>query len=344
MGPMRRLLPVRSYRMTVLLIVLVLAVWANLGTAPNSPFVPSTKPPPRYTDVRLYADVVSEVRQGKNYYETSTRLQRTHNYPVRPFFTVRPPLLAQASAWFGDLLWPGCVLLTLCSLVWLHSLAQRSILERIAALFALLASGLPLVLSPFRGMHEVWGGLFAALALGLDAARLSVVPAMLAVLVRELNFPLLGLFVFGRRHRISALVGIVICAAALLIHRQAVLAWTLPTDLSSQGWLGLRGPAGWVDDLSRNTVLQFLPRPLAALLAFAPLLGWAELGRFRALAWFSWMFAMVAVFARPDNTYWCLGVLPVWFVGLAFVTAFLHSLARRADRVTASPEPVLSTT
>ena len=165
------------------------------------------------------------------------------------------------------------------------------------------------------------------------ATRLSVIAATFAVLVRELNFPLLGLFAIDRRSRPAALVALALCLAALWIHRNAVLAWNLPGDPISQGWLGLRGPLAWVDDLSFNSVLQLLPRPIAALLAFAPLLGWIELGRYRALAWFAAVSALVMIFARPDNSYWILNALPVWFIGLAFVPAFLGSLMRRGAPV-----------
>ena len=319
--------PVRSSRIALLLLVAALILLTGFGAPLTNP----VSPLPTYGDTRLYGDIAAEVAAGSDYYEVSTRLQRAHHYPVRPFYTVRPPLLAWATGWYGDLLWPGCLLLGLAALAWLHNLERRSITERTVALVCLLAAGLPLVFSPFRLVHDMWGGLLATLALGLTATRLAVIPAVLAVLVRELNAPLLGLFVLDRRSRPAALAGLALCLLALAYHRSAVLAWTLPGDPLSQGWLGLRGPAGWVDDLSQNTVLQFLPRPIAALLAFAPLLGWVELERHRALAWCLGVFAMVTVLARPDNTYWVLGALPIWFIGLAFVPAFLLSLLKRAD-------------
>lgn len=319
----------RSSRFVLLLLVVGLIVLTAFGQhggpLPNA----KVKAPPSYGDVRLYGEVAAEVRAGKNYYEVTTRLQRDHRYPVKPFYTVRPPLLAWANGWFGDLLWPGCLLLLLTSLAWLHRLGSRPVLERITALFMLLAAGLPLIFSPFRMLHDMWGGLFATGALGLAATRLAVIPATLAVLVRELNVPLLGLFALDRKSRSAALVALGLCAIALILHREAVLAWVRPDDPASQGWLGLRGPAGWVDDLSSNSVLQFLPRPFAALLAFAPLLGWVELRSWRALTWLLGVYVMVTVMARPDNTYWILNALPLWFVGLAFVPAFLWNLTKR---------------
>ena len=335
--------PVPRARIALLLLVAALVLLTSFG-ARGSLLLPETaNPPPGFGDNRLYRDIAAEVTAGKNYYEVATRLQRERHYPVRPFYTVRPPLLAWASGWYGDLLWPACLLLGLATLVWLHNLEGRSIFERIMALLFLLAAGLPLVLSPFRLYHDMWGGLFAAVALGLTEVRLAVIPAMLAVLVRELNAPLLGLFTFDRRSRPFAIAALALCLVALIQHRSAVLGWTLPGDPQSQGWFGLRGPAGWVDDLSMNTVLHFLPRPAAALLAFAPLLGWAELGRHRALAWCLGVFFMVTAVARPDNSYWIQGALPVWFIGLAFVPAFLLGLMKR-DSISPAALPARSET
>lgn len=335
MAPMRRPRPVHTSRLALLLLVCGLIFWTSIGFNGDAAAASFAETSPSYGDVKLYREIAARVAKGEDYYEVATQLQRANNYPVRPFYTVRPPLVAWAGAWLGDLRVLGCALLAIASLVWLHNLDKRSIFERIAALLFLLGAGLPLVLSPMRETHDVWGGLFVTIALGLAATRLSVVSATLAVLVRELNFPLLGLMVLDRRNRPAALLAIALCFSALLIHRNAVLAANLPGDPLSQGWLGLRGPMGWVDDLSFNSLLQLLPRPIAALLAFAPLLGWVELGRNRALAWFAANFALVTIFARPDNTYWILNALPVWFIGLAFVPAFLLGLRKHTGEANA---------
>ncbi|MGB7654850.1 MAG: hypothetical protein WBL74_05150 [Novosphingobium sp.] len=313
----------RARSIALLLLVAGLIVWGNLGENDDPLLANPAKSPSSYGDVRLYADIATRVAAGQDYYETATRLQREHHYPLRPFYTVRSPLLAWVNAWFGNLAWPACLLLAIAALAWLHNLDGRSIFERVVALLCLLGIGLPLALSPFHYVHDMWGGLLASIALGLGSTRLAVVPAVLAVLVRELNIPLLGLFTLDRRSRAPALAGLALCIATFAYHRSAVLGWTLPSDPVSQGWFGLRGPAGWVDDIMSNTVLQVLPRPAAALLAFAPVLGWVEVGRHRALTWCLGVFVLVAVLARPDNTYWILNALPVWFVGLAFVPAFL---------------------
>jgi hypothetical protein len=335
--------PVRRIKLAALLLVLGLTVLASFGASGNSRLTELATPPADYSDVKLYREIATRVADGESYHSAATRLQRAHNYPVKPFYTVRQPLVAWAGALFGDLRLPGCILLAIASLVWLMNLDKRSIFERTAALLFMLAAGLPLVLSPMRESHDVWGGLFITIALGLVIGRLSVVAAAFAVLVRELNFPLLGLFAIDKHSRSPALIAIALCLIALLLHRQAVLAWTLPADPQSQGWLGLRGPIGWVDDLSENTLLQLLPRPAAALLAFAPLLGWIELGRWRALAWFAGVAVLVTVLSRPDNSYWILNALPVWFIGLAFVPGFLISLSKRGVRVAAQqPDRAIS--
>lgn len=320
-----------SLRIAALLLVLGLTLMASFGAATADP----GNPPPAYGDVQLYRDITAQVSVGESYYAAATRLQRTHRYPVQPFYTVRPPMVAWANALLGDLRLAGCILLVIASLVWLHTLDKQTVFERTAALLFMLAAGLPLVLSPMRAVHDVWGGLFVTIALGLAAGRLSVIAASCAVLVRELNFPLLGLFALEKRSRSAALIAIGLCLAALVLHRQAVLAWILTGDPHSQGWLGLRGAIGWVQDLSENTLLQLLPRPAAALLAFAPLLGWIALGQWRALAWFAGVGVLVTILSRPDNSYWILNALPVWFIGLAFVPAFLRSLIGQTGTVTA---------
>src|SRR5690606_36823246 len=103
-------------------------------------------------------------------------------------------------------------------------------------------------------------------------------------------------------------------AMALVLHANAVADNALATDRVSQGWLGLRGPSGPVNDLGNLTWLQLVPEPLQGPLALAPMLGWHAYGRANWLPflWFGAFGVVLMIAARPDNYYWTLVMLPLY--------------------------------
>ena len=187
-------------------------------------------------------------------------------------------------------------------------------------------------------IHELVAGLLLSLALFLYQQKRwwpSLAIAVLALAVRELAAPFVLLWlVFAlvqRRWSEAAAVAAVLIAfgMALYFHAQAIEALALPTDRASPGWDALTGAALPLLALSKLTALLLLPAALAAPLAVLPLLGWASLGgRFGlfALLWFTGFFLAMALFARVENFYWIMLVLPAYAAGLAFVPRALAQL------------------
>ena len=88
-----------------------LAVLVALALVALSAWCLTVTPPPiktakkgGYTDARLYHDIASEVAAGKPYHQAAAELHRAHHYPLRPFFTMRPPTEMQIAAHIG---WKG---------------------------------------------------------------------------------------------------------------------------------------------------------------------------------------------------------------------------------------------
>ena len=88
------------------------------------------------------------------------------------------------------------------------------------------------------------------------------------------------------------------------------------------------------------SALTVFPLWLAGPVAVLPLLGWAGLsgrsGWFAAL-WSAGFFLAMALFARPENYYWVLMVLPLYFAGFALVPRaigdLLASVTGRTERL-----------
>jgi hypothetical protein len=303
-----------------------------------------TAPHGKYTDKRLYRDITAEVASGASYYAAATTLQRNHRYPVKPGFTVRLPTLALVAAvlGWGALKVGAFALLGAAMLAWFLALRGKvSLPERLAAA-ALIAANAGMLTGDPMVIHERWAGLFLTLAL---AARLGgrenwvrvLVLAGAALAIRELALPftLLALaFALWERRGREALgwaALIAVFAGLVALHLQLVAAQVRPGDLASQGWWALGGPKMALAAIVESSPLQYLPPPLAAVLAVLPLAGWLGLpGRHAlfCLALFAGYALMIALFARPDNFYWGAMVQPAWFVGAAFLPRAAVRLAR----------------
>lgn len=300
----------------------------------------------RYSDMQLYHDVASRVAVGEDYYRAATGLQRAHNFPVRPFVTVREPTLALMAAGLGWKALQGFVvaLLLAGAALWFRALdkAGAAASERIGAVLAILAGGAMASQQLLVAQHEMWAGFLLAIALvvrGTGRWPWAVLAAGLALAIRELALPfvLLALvFALWERRRAEAigwgaLIGLF--ALGIALHARAVLAVTMAGDPASQGWNAMRGPFAALVDLVDASLLNRLPGPLAYPLALLALLGWAAVPlrqtRF-ALLWFAGYALMLALFARAQNFYWAIVLLPAWFIGFAFLPRALRDLAQAA--------------
>ncbi len=304
-----------------------------------------------YNDIALYRDVAAQIGTGAGYYETTTRLQRSHHYPTRPFFTVRHPTLAYLAATFGwaRLQQALLALMAMAAAAWLVRIEHATVLERAAAILALVA-GSAAIFSPLLvAVHDVWAGLLICLALVLRNGKawwLGLVAVAAAIAFRELAicYGVLSLIVsVAERRRAESLAWLGILAlgaAGIALHASLVHAATLPGDPVSQGWLGLRGPGAAFYDLAGVSVLALLPTRAAMGLALLALVGWAAAPveqRTIILLFLGGFIVLIGVFARSQNFYWVLMTLPTWLIGLAFVPRALRDLCAAALAPRPSP-------
>lgn len=343
----------------VLALLAATMVWGAFATAPvehaeraKNPLTATTagKPPAKGKgDLALYSRIADRVAAGEPYYAAAMDEQRHSRYPTKPFVAVRQPTLA----WLQWLIGVGGVrylemgLVAACIVALQMRLATLvSMPERLGAIFLLVLGGAA-VLVPLAGLiHELWAGLWLALALLVyreDRWWPALIAAAMALAVRELSFPFVLLWlafaIAGKRWREAAAVAalIAVFAASMWLHYLQVEAGGLPGDPVSQGWDSLTGYALPLMALRRLTGLAYLPVPIAAPLAILPLIGWISVGgRFGlfALLWFAGLFTMIALFARPENFYWVQLALPAYGIGFAFVPRALLELWRGVARQT----------
>ena len=322
---------------------LAAAAWCFVPAPPPVAAPPAA--PNRYTDLMLYRDIVGSMQQGKGYYEAAAAQQRAHDYPTRPFVTIRQPALYVLAADYGwDWLNIAETALLLANvLLWPLALpAPANLAERLGAGLAVGVGGFAAAASTITPMSEVWCGLLLGLAL---AARLRwreqwwwpVLAVATALVIRELALPFLLLaatFALSEkrwRELYAWTLLAALFAVGVMVHAAAVLEVARASDLASQGWSGGLGPRGVLQALVNTSLLHKLPQSLALLIALLPVLGWAALepraGRFTLLL-LSGYAAMIGLFPRPDNFYWGFLLLPAWFAGLALVPRGLWQLSQ----------------
>lgn len=322
----------RHLAILVILLFLGAAAWC-LSTPPGKV---SKAAPGHYTDMRLFRDIVTQVQAGQGYYQAAAETQRAHNYPTRPFVTVREPTLYVAAAELGWT-WLNRLeigLLVIVTLVWLFALPPPAKwAEKLVAAAIIPAAALAPVATSLTPMSEAWTGLLLTLALGLTLWRrakwwmpVAVIACALALRELALPFLLLAAAFAAWERRWKELAAWVLVAAlfagGLALHALQVAQVQLPTDLHSPGWSSALGPRAVLLALVNTTLLHTLPMKLALVLALLPMLGWLAIdgrdGRFAVLLLGGYAL-MIALFSRPDNFYWGFLLIPAWFAGLAFV-------------------------
>lgn len=325
-----------------LLVALALITLASaILPAQPAPPPPQTAERGTFGDQALYAETIRAVASGQAYYAAVAELHRAHEYPLRPFVTVRPPTLAYLSAGLGPAgtAAVGLALIAANALAWYARLRARSRSLALGALALMAAVGAAGIGPHVLTAHEWWSGLLLSLALALGTERYfwaGLLCAVMAALIRELaaSFLLivLGACILRReKYRAMAVAGALAALGGLmLLHRAAVEQVVLASDMASPGWLALRGPAGFVSDFC---FLLNLPNPpwLGLFLAFSPLAGWLFASRtvtFVPFCWFAAFAVLEGYLARPDTYYWVQLVLPAYLLGWWFVAAELPSLIR----------------
>lgn len=335
------------------LALLALAAWTQrtdlpeeAPTAPATATAPATVPEgedsERDTDLRLYDRIAERVDAGENYYTVAVEEQRARDFPVTPGLAVRLPTLAFMTAVFEPwgMMTLGALLGVMTLLAWWVRLQDEpGGAERRIFILLLLVIGAGVGFKPqYLVLHEVWAGMLIALSLGLHRPGKwlwSWLAAALALAIREHALPfvmLMGAMAWMRGNRKEAIgwIGLVLVfGIALAFHLSLVAEVTSAADRPSPGWLTLRGLGGWTSNIVTSSPLQLLPGWLAAMLVIVPLIGWAgwksDLGETGLLLCLGYGVAFM-IAGRDNNFYWALVVMPVWFVGFAFVPQALASL------------------
>ncbi len=133
---------------------------------------PAPRGGPPGDDSTLYRKVIEDVRSGQGYYPATVREQRAEDYPVRPFVTVRTPILAETLAHLPGPPAPQALAAALALVVvaaWavrLRGEAKRP-LGAVLALLFLIGSAVAAVYPRAYVQHELWSGLLLSLALAV---------------------------------------------------------------------------------------------------------------------------------------------------------------------------------
>ncbi len=332
--------------LAILALVAALSAYGVVATANPQPALAAVTDPIKH-DAELYRAVAARVAQGENYYRAAAAEQRARGFPLKPFLTVRPPLLASVTAASGGSEAMGwalrlLVLATLAAMIVRLRTAIAHATVRLAAI-ALSALSLFVVAQPDLAVwHEAWAATLIALSLALHRPGRwlpSVLVALIGACLRELAIPFLFVMAFAatieRRGREAAgwATAIVIAAAALALHAYDVGLVVTATDVQSPGWSGAGGWPFVITMMAKSSVFALLPLWLTALLVPLALLGWAGLHHpfaMRALLWIGGMMAVFTLFGRPDNFYWGMMLGTLLPMGLAFTPSALADLLARA--------------
>lgn len=296
-------------------------------------------------DHALYLMVLRKMEAGAPYYRTVAEVHRYYGYPLRPFPAVRLPTLETLLSIIG--LPAGTVLASLIGLAallaWRRRLANDPDLPPYAR-FAVLAMAVnmgQLMSGQWVLMHEVVAGALIALALALYRperpwAALATIAAALAI--RETVLPvamLFGLFALIDRdwRAAGAWVGVgVVFAIGIAFHAEAVAEVVRADDLTGRSWASFGGWDNYIAFIYQTSGLRFVtPMWVTAVLTPLALLGWlawrSRLGLIGLLVQLIYA-GLFMTFARSDNFYWAMLVIPTLFIGLAFAPAALAGLIR----------------
>ena len=332
----------------ILAIVLALG-WASYATPAFDKSVGmervETRDPDRIGDIELYRRIAARVDEGEGYYQVALDEHRNNGYPTIPFFTVRFPTAAYMGNVLGDFGWKALAMALVigATLAWTAALSGlTTMVERVGAIFIIAAGTASLFLPMSRLFHDLIAGLFLTLALGLYSPKRwwpSLIFAAAALAVRELALPfvlLWGAFALvQRRWREAAAVAALLAVFAIgfYFHAQEVALHRLPGDQPSPGWTEMTGPVLALAGLGSFSALILFPLAIAAPIGGIALLGWiglgGRLGLFASLYFIGYAI-MLSVFARSNNAYWILLVLPAYLGGLALVPRALLDLVRAA--------------
>lgn len=293
-------------------------------------------------DVLLYAQIVSRVRGGENYYAVAAAAHRANGYPLRPFFTMRLPSLAVAEAAL-----PAPITLALLYALaaavlaaWYSRLAPV-FRRRTPALIAALLVGcgsLAFVRAEFVPFHESWSALLIALSLAVwrqDRWLTSIALATCAMLIREtaalyaIVMAICALAAGRRREAAGWGAALAVLALAVAAHAWGWSQVVRTDDASGAGWHALLGFGFFAKAITLLTALAQFPAAIGVLLVGLALFGWTgwpDPLATRVLAVLGGYALLISLFSRTDTYYWAMLVAPISLVGLIFVPDALRDL------------------
>ena len=306
-------------------------------------------------DIGLYKDIAARVAAGESYYSAAADEHRASGFPLNPFYTVRPPLLA----WLTAALGPDGARLMAIAFVFAGAIAWSLRLHRsnysaaeVVAAGLLYATGTFYFLATDMSFHAAWTGCLVGLAAALLTRR-SYWPAIalgcLAAMMREFGVLFLGaglaLALWRRAWRQSAawLAGMALVLLYYAGHAAMVAQVRLSDDVRSQGWLAFQGPIFAIQNGVGYSLLRILGRPLGGAMLLLAVFGWAGAGRDGRILYLfgAGALTLTAVAARADNSYWILLLTPWTSAGLAFLPRLVRD-AIAATKKGAGPRPAPS--
>jgi hypothetical protein len=310
----------------------------------------ASAPPPAHAvnGPKFYGAIIERLRTGADYEHAAVNELRAEGGPLKPFVTVRPPLLAVTLAQLPAPLWRALALkiaAVAALLAWaLRPGGKESRAFWLVACLVLL-TGLTTPLVASGGVylfHEAWAGVLIALSLGLrtdDRWRAAAVVGLLAALVRELAMPYLLVMALAalieRRRGEAAGFALALAAAcaALAWHAVAETALTRPGDFASPGWMVLDGWDFVLRTAEWNLIVAAAGGWAAAVivpLALTGAVGRTDgLGLRLALLLIGYTLGFMVI-GRPSNAYWGLVTAPLVALGLCFAPQAMLDLARAA--------------
>ena len=337
--------PLAFAALAALAILIVAGLPLALHPAPVAP------PAHSVNGFTLYGRIIDRMRGGQAYEPAAVGELRAEDGPLKPFVTVRPPLLAETLSLLPNPQTRDRALQLLALMVivaWvirLRTAAASPAWMGFTALAVFTGTGACMVGAGSMSLfHEAWAGLLIALSLALRTDKrfwASAAIGLIAALVRELALPYLAVMALvaaseRRRDETIAFGGaLAVALAALAWHAHQVMALTRHGDLASPGWVEFAG-WGFVLLAARwNLIVLAAGLWAAALVVPLALVGAAGrrdgLGLRLAILLIGYSLGFTAI-GRPSNYYWGLVTAPLLSVGLAMAPAALADLVKAVRR------------
>lgn len=330
---------------SALLLLIAAGLWSGVAPAATDPATMTAGEDTSHGDLALYRKIIGDVAKGQSYYAAVATEYRRWNYPLKPVFAVRTPVLATAMAALPNdtaraLSLRLLVITVFAAWGWrLWHLFRQPVV--VGAGLLLLGCGLvPGLIPGAYAFHEVWAGDLIALSLAVYDPRRwwpSVLIGLMAVVLRELSLPYLlamgALALFeGRKREALAWAATVGCFLAIFaIHAHVLAGLVHPDDKVSVSWLHLGGWSFVLSSSKWNTLLSLAPSWLVAAavpLMLLGLVGWpGPLGMRLAAICLGYCLLFLGI-GRLQNFYWGLLVAPLMGLGLLTGPRGLWDLAR----------------